>query len=143
MTRVPAFLEVTSRVRVPAHEIGLTYAASGGPGGQNVNKVASKAVLRWNPGTSGALSPGDRALVLARLAHRLTSTGDLVLASDKHRDQPRNAEDVLERLTEILRSALRRETPRRPTRPTRASRERRLDAKRRRGERKRSRRDPE
>ena len=138
--RVPAFLEVTPRVRIPAAEILLAYAASGGPGGQNVNKVASKAVLRWCPATSVALSDADRAYVLSRLRSRLTSDGELVLSSDRHRDQPRNVEDVLERLKDVLRSALHREAPRKKSRPTRGSKERRLASKRRRSDVKRGRR---
>lgn len=138
-SRLPPFLEVTGRVRIPGAEIGLSYATSSGPGGQNVNKVASKAVLRWNPGRSAALSPEDRAFALERLGPRLTTDGDLVLSSDRYRDQPRNVEDVLERLRDLLRSALLRPTRRRKTRPTRASRERRLTAKRARSETKRGR----
>lgn len=131
---------MTPRVRIPGWELRLSYATSSGPGGQNVNKVESKAVLRWNPAASGALSRDDKALVLARLGSRLASDGDLVLASDRHRDQPRNVEDVLERLCELLRTALYRTPARRATRPTRGSRERRLSGKRRRGEVKRDRR---
>jgi ribosome-associated protein len=138
--RVPAFLEVTSRVRIPAAEIDLSYARASGPGGQNVNKVASKAVLRWNAAASTALSDADRAWVLRTLSTRLTTEGDLVLASDRHRDQPKNVADVLEKLVDLLRSALLRPVVRRKTRPSRSSKERRLDSKRARSETKRSRR---
>jgi len=127
--RVPAFLEITPRVRIPAAEISLSYAASGGPGGQNVNKVASKAVLRWSPVESSALSDADRAYVLSRLRARLTSDGELILSSDRNRDQPRNVEDVLDRLKDVLRAALHREAPRKKSRPTRGSKERRLTSK--------------
>ncbi|HVG93360.1 MAG TPA: alternative ribosome rescue aminoacyl-tRNA hydrolase ArfB [Planctomycetota bacterium] len=142
-SRLPSFLEVTGRVRIPAAEIDLSYASSSGPGGQNVNKVASKAVLRWNPGRSVALSPEDRAFALERLAPRLTNDGDLVLSSDRNRDQPRNVEDVLERLRDLLRAALLRPRRRKATRPTRAARERRLHAKKARSETKRGRRAAE
>ena len=138
--RVPAFLEVTSRVRIPAAEIDLSYARASGPGGQNVNKVASKAVLRWNPAASSALSDADRAWVLRALASRLTNEGDLLLASDRHRDQPKNVADVLERLVDLLRSALLRPVVRRKTRPSRSSKERRLASKKARSETKRGRR---
>ena len=138
--RIPPVLEVTSRVRIPAAEIELSYAASGGPGGQNVNKVASKAILRFNPAGSAALSGADRELALSRLANRLTVDGDLVLASDRHRDQPKNVHDVLDRLKDVLKAALHREKPRRVSRPTRGSKERRLASKRRRGDVKRGRR---
>src|SRR5262245_42362643 len=138
--RLPAFVTATPRVRVPAGELSLSFAASGGPGGQNVNKVASKAVLRWNVPASSALSPEDRDLVLARLASRLTADGDLVIASDVHRDQPKTVEEVLRRLRVVLAGALYRPKPRRASRPTRASKERRLSAKRRRSQRKQDRR---
>lgn len=139
-SRVPTVLEVSSRVRIPRSEIDLSYATSGGPGGQNVNKVASKAVLRWNPVASAALGPDDRSFLLSRLGHRLTSDGDLVLTSDRNRDQPRNVEDVLERLCVLVREALVRPKARKKSRPTRGSRERRLVSKKRRGEVKKGRR---
>jgi ribosome-associated protein len=138
--RVPPFVEVGPRLRIPAAELDLAYATSGGPGGQNVNKVASKAILRWNLARSTAVAPEDRAWLLARLAGRLTGEGELVIASDRHRDQPQNVADVLDRLRDVLRSALARPKARRATRPSRASRERRLASKRRRSETKRGRR---
>jgi ribosome-associated protein len=138
--RVPALLEVTSRVRIPAAELHLSYARSSGPGGQNVNKVSSKAVLRWRPAASSALSEADRIYVLDALGSRLTKDGDLVLASDRHRDQPKNVADVLERLVDLLRSALLRPVARRASRPSRSSKERRLASKRVRSETKRDRR---
>jgi ribosome-associated protein len=122
--------------------VTLSYAASGGPGGQNVNKVASKAVLRWSAVRSPSLREDERALLSSRLASRLTREGELVLSSERHRDQPRNVADVLERFASILRAALRPPVARRRTRPTRASKERRLSGKRRASERKRLRRGP-
>ena len=138
--RIPPFLEVTPRVRIPAWEIRLSYACSGGPGGQNVNKVSSKAILHWSPAASSALSPAEKAYAIPRLAARLTTEGELVLSSDRHRDQPQNVEDVLARLVEVLQAALHREKPRRKSRPTKGSKERRLTAKRITGSRKRDRR---
>ncbi len=138
--RLPPYLVVTDRVHVPADELDLSFSASGGPGGQNVNKVASKAVLRWNPARSRALSPDDRSLVLSRLSKRLTRDGDLVIASDRHRDQPKNVLDAVARLADLLRAALHRDKPRKASRPTRSSRERRLTSKRRRSDVKRGRR---
>ena len=128
--RIPPFLEVTPRVRIPAWEIRLSYAASGGPGGQNVNKVASKAVLHWSPSASSALSPAEKAYAIPRLRSRLSTDGELVLSADRNRDQPRNVEDVLARLVEVLREALHRDPPRKKSRPTKGSKERRLTAKR-------------
>ena len=128
--RIPPFLEVTPRVRIPAWEIRLSYAASGGPGGQNVNKVASKAVLHWSPSASSALSPAEKAYAIPRLRSRLSTDGELVLSADRNRDQPRNVEDVLARLVEVLREALHRDPPRKKSRPTKGSTERRLTATR-------------
>lgn len=138
--RIPPFLEVNARVRIPAWELRLSYAASGGPGGQNVNKVASKAVLHWSPASSSALTPAEKAHAIPRLRSRLSTDGELVLSADRNRDQPRNVEDVLARLVEVLREALHRDPPRRKSRPTKGSKERRLTAKRHEGEIKRNRR---
>jgi len=140
-SRVPTTLEILPRLRIPGSEIGLTYAASSGPGGQNVNKVASKAVLRWSVRDSVALRPDDRGLLLARLASRITTDGELVITSDSHRDQGQNVEAVLERLKDVLRAALHRDKPRKKTRPSRSSREKRMTGKRLRSDVKRGRRD--
>ncbi|HEX7839236.1 MAG TPA: peptide chain release factor-like protein, partial [Kofleriaceae bacterium] len=78
---------VTPRVVIPGGELALAFARSGGPGGQNVNKVASKVELRWNPTTTAALSDDDRAWVVERLRSRLTSDGELIVTSTATRDQ--------------------------------------------------------
>src|SRR5690242_4543060 len=121
---------VTPRVTIPAGELSLAFARSGGPGGQNVNKVSSKVELRWNPTTSQALTADDRAWLLHQLQSRLTTDGTLIITSTLTRDQLQNREDALSKLTLIVRTALFRPKPRRATRPTRASKRRRVDAKR-------------
>ena len=132
-------LVVTPRVVIPGDEIAIAFARSGGPGGQNVNKVASKVELRWNPTTSAALGDDDRAWLVARLRSRLTSDGTLIVTSTATRDQGRNRDDAAAKLALIVRTALDRPTPRRPTRPSRAAKRRRVADKRHHAEIKRNR----
>lgn len=127
---------------IPESELRFTYARSSGPGGQNVNKTASKATLRWSPFASRAL-PGDvRERFVRAFSSRLTSEGELVLQGQRYRDQARNAADCVVRLAEMLRAVAKPKRARRPTRPGRGAVERRLREKRRRGESKRERRGP-
>lgn len=140
MARLPSEIRITERLRIPAGEIGLSYARSGGPGGQHVNKTSSKVLLRWNLTRSTAPSDFERARLEESLASRLTEDGDLLLTSERHREQSRNVEDVLARFTEMLRKGLERPKPRKNTRPSRRQKQRRLDDKRRRGDIKRQRR---
>jgi ribosome-associated protein len=131
---------VTPKLTIPAGELSFAFARSGGPGGQNVNKVSSKAELRWNPTTSAALTPDDRTWLVSKLANRLTTEGELIVTSTATRDQIKNRDDAMSKLTLIVRSALERPKARRPTKPSRASKRRRVDAKRHRSEIKRNRR---
>jgi ribosome-associated protein len=116
-------------LRIPLDELTFTFARSSGPGGQNVNKVSSKAVLRWSLRHSAALSEEQRTRLSMKLASQLTTRGDLVIASERYRDQPRNREDCLQKLSSLLTAALRVPKPRRPTKPTRAAKKRRLASK--------------
>lgn len=133
-------LPVNHRLTLPAEELQVSFARSGGPGGQNVNKVASKAVLRFSIRHSRALNEGQRHLLLQRLSSKLCGDGELVLHASNHREQARNIEDARERLAELLRAALAPQKKRRKTRPTKGSVKRRLEAKSRRGDLKRDRR---
>jgi ribosome-associated protein len=126
-------LEINNRLHIPEEELLWTFARSGGPGGQNVNKVASKAVLRWNLAASASVPDEVKARLRAHHRRRITNEGELVLSSQRFRDQERNRQDCLEKLGELLRAAATPRKPRRPTRPTRASRQRRLQEKKRRG----------
>ena len=130
---------VTPRVTIPAGELAIAFARSGGPGGQNVNKVASKVELRWNPVTSAALSSDDRSWLLERLRSRLTSDGTLIVTSTATRDQLKNRADATSKLALIVRAALDRPKPRRTTKPSRAARGRRVADKRHHAEIKRNR----
>jgi ribosome-associated protein len=126
-------------LRIPEDELTEQVSRAGGPGGQKVNKTSSRVTLRWSVATSAALSERQRARLLARLRSRLTRAGELVLHAQRSRSQAENRELARARLAELARAALVERTPRRPTAPTRASRERKLDAKRRRSQRKRER----
>jgi ribosome-associated protein len=129
-------LIVTDKLQIPLSEFTFTFSRSGGPGGQNVNKVASKALLRWSVVQSPSLPPDVRDRFLARYASRLTNDRELLLTSQRYRDQGRNIADCLEKLREMLATVARPPKRRRPTRPSKNSRERRLTTKRQQGEKK-------
>jgi ribosome-associated protein len=122
-------LEVNPQLRIPESEFLWTYVRSGGPGGQNVNKVASKAVLRWGLAASPSLPADVKARLRAREANRITADGELVLTSQRYRDQERNRQDCLDKLREMIARAAARPKVRRKTKPTRGSQERRLREK--------------
>jgi len=127
-------------ITIPAGELSVAFARSGGPGGQNVNKVASKVELRWHPGSSRAIGESDRAWLLERLANRLTGDGTLIVTSTLTRDQLKNRDDAEGKLALIIRAALDRPKLRRPTKPSRGAKRRRVADKRHRSEVKRNRR---
>jgi ribosome-associated protein len=124
--------EINHRLQIPEQEFAWNFVRSGGPGGQNVNKVASKAVLRWDVNNSPSLPAEIKARLRAQQAGRITTDGVLVLSSQRHRDQERNRHDCLEKLRAMLLQAAVTPKRRRPTRPTRGSQERRIQAKKRR-----------
>ena len=116
-----ADLRITQALVIPDAELSESFVRAAGPGGQNVNKVSSKVELRWNPAASAALSDRDREWLLARLARHLTASGDLVVRSQRTRDQTRNRADARVRLADMVRAALRRPRRRVATRPTRGA----------------------
>ncbi len=116
-------------VRIPDDEITERFVRAAGPGGQNVNKVASAVELRFDVARSRALPEAVRERLLARRDRRLTADGVLVIQANRFRDQARNREDARARLAELIESATRAPKRRIATRPTRASQERRIEAK--------------
>jgi ribosome-associated protein len=125
-------IAVTPSISLDPDEIEESFVRSSGPGGQNVNKLATAVQLRFDVRHSPSL-PDDVRARLERLAgSRLTQDGVLVLMAQSYRTQERNREDALQRLLELIRTAAVRPKPRRPTRPTLASKKRRLEGKSRR-----------
>jgi ribosome-associated protein len=119
---------------IPAAELVERFSRSSGPGGQSVNTADSRVELEYDVVGTTALSPTQRDRALANLASRLVD-GKLVVDASEHRSQHRNRVAARERLADLLRTALAPPPPpRRPTRPSRRARQRRLDAKRQRGE---------
>ena len=133
-------LVITPRLTIPAGELDISFARSGGPGGQNVNKVSSKVDLRWNPTTSMALTNDDRLLLLERLRNRLTNEGELIVTSTATRDQIKNRDDAESKLALIVRAALDRPKTRKPTRVSKGAKRRRVADKRHKSEIKKNRR---
>ena len=136
-------LIVDDRVAIPLDEFSFEFARSGGPGGQNVNKVNSKAVLRWRPATSPSLPPLARDRLVRAVASRLTREGELLVTSQLTRNQGRNIDDCLGKVRELVLAALHPPKTRRASRPTRASQQRRVEAKVRHSATKRLRRKPD
>jgi ribosome-associated protein len=122
-------LVVNSRIRIPRSELQFSFARSSGPGGQNVNKVSSKAVLRGRVTESAALGDEVRARFLARYRNRVTSDGDLLVTSQRYRDQGRNVDDALDKLRAMVAAVATPPKKRRPTKPTAGAKARRLEAK--------------
>ena len=135
-------LSVNARLRVPLREFNFRFSRSSGPGGQNVAKVSTRATLRWRVATIPSLTAGVRERFLQRYHRRISSEGELILSSQRFRDQGRNVADCLERLRGMLAEVAEAPRPRRPTRPSRASREKRLSEKRQRAATKSLRRPP-
>jgi ribosome-associated protein len=99
-------LHINSELAILLSEISFTYARSSGPGGQNVNKVNSKAILRWNLLVSTSVTEEVRETLLTKLSNKINNEGELIISSDVFRDQLRNREDCLQRLKTLLLQAL-------------------------------------
>ena len=131
-------LEVTPRISIPEAELGEEFVRASGPGGQNVNKVSSAVMLRYDiPGSS--LPPDVKERLLKLVARRATAEGVLLIKGQQFRTQERNRQDARDRLVELVRLAAIPPIKRVPTKPSRASKMRTLEAKVRRGGLKRAR----
>jgi ribosome-associated protein len=125
-------IRINDTISIDDGEVSETFIRSSGPGGQNVNKLATAVQLRFDVRHSPSLPHEVRARLERLSGKRLTRDGVLVITAQRHRTQERNRDDALERLVELIRAAAVRPTPRRPTRPTFASKTRRLEGKKRR-----------
>ncbi len=123
-------------IQIPDSELEISFSRSSGPGGQNVNKVNSRATLRWAIWDSASIPFDVRRRFLDRYANTVNSEGEVVIHSDKFRDQPRNIQDAKDKLHELIESVRIPPKKRIATRPSKAARTRRMDAKKGRGEQK-------
>jgi len=119
-------------VKIPEQELKIKYLRSSGPGGQKVNKAATKAQLRWNIDESKVLTEEQKERIRRRLS--FTKEGDLILECEETRHQARNKEIVIQRLNDLINQALKKKKKRIPTKPSKAAKEKRLEEKRRRSE---------
>jgi ribosome-associated protein len=132
-------LRIGRSIVIPETELDERFVRAAGPGGQHVNRTESAVELRFDAAHSPSLPPSLRERLLHRHDRRITHDGVVVIQARRFRDQARNREDARARLADLIRAATQAPARRIPTRPTRASRERRLDAKQRRGRIKRTR----
>jgi len=132
-------LAISPNIQIPDSELSESFIRASGPGGQNVNKVASAVELRFDVAHSPSLPEPVRARLLARRDRRLTADGVLVIQASRFRDQAKNREDARARLVEIVRAALHVPKKRVATKPTRGSQERRIASKKKRAQHKQTR----
>lgn len=121
-------------IQIPFSEMEFTYVRSRGPGGQNVNRTNSAAVLRWNIWSSQVLTWELKEKLARKLQGKLTGDGDLIIRSDVHRDQDQNRSECIRRLHETLKKAFFVPKKRIATKPTRSSQRKRIETKKRLGE---------
>jgi ribosome-associated protein len=135
-------LEVNDRIQIPDSEFTFAFSRSGGPGGQNVNKVCSRALLTWDVTRSPSIPQDVRERFLIRFRRRINNEGMLLITSQRYRDQGRNTQDCLGKLVEMLLAVAVAPTKRKASVPSRGAKQRRLNDKHVRSDRKQSRRPP-
>ena len=133
-------IDVTSSLSIDENDIQLDFIRSSGPGGQNVNKVASVVQLRYNIATANTLPDEVKQRLYSIARNRITEEGVLIIEAKRYRTQEQNREDAIARLVALIYQATEKPKPRRKTRPTLASQAERIEEKKRRGALKRSRR---
>ncbi|MDO8467046.1 MAG: alternative ribosome rescue aminoacyl-tRNA hydrolase ArfB [bacterium] len=126
--------------KVPEKEITESFARSGGPGGQNVNKVETKVEVRWRPQSSAAFTDEEKSRIQKVLKNKISQDGELIVVAQKKRSQEQNRSLAMEKLQELVAAALIIKKKRKPTKPTKSSKERRLTSKRKTSEKRQNRR---
>lgn len=131
--------KISARLTIPDQELHISFVRSGGPGGQNVNKVATSVHLQFDFRRSASLSAEEKDLLDGYPDGRIGRDGVITIRASRYRSQERNRQDAFNRLADLIRAALAPRVPRRPTRPTAASLKKRLEVKKRQGDLKRGR----